>query len=563
MPFKIDKRIVELVESELPGFITESYPNFVFFMQAYFEWLESRIDTISTVIVNQQGEGYEVDQEVQILQQGSDAPASIKITDVYAGKVLDIVLINPGKNYIVEHNVKTSDSSTGHRLTVDILSVVRGAKGAFYGAQQLKELQDIDKTEIEFFTYFEKEFMPHIPRSTLCDRVNLLKNIKQFYKTRGNEASYRLLFRILYMNEISFYYPTVDIIRPDEGKWVQDTSIVIRVPTNTKQFDPTTVFFQQRVKGLTSGAYANVDHIIKYVLPSSTHYEIIFEKNSLYKSFIPFEKISLISTFDYIAEVLPVLTDITITDSGLGYLVGETITITNDYTPMSARVSDVGEDGQVQAVSITGHGTGYPSMDPAIAPLPTVTFSSNKPSQAKGVAVLDAVFISPGYYDNSDGMCDNIEKLRDDYYYQEYSYVISSRTNLTEWSDVIKKLVHPAGCLAFGNYQIYPEVLKGGIKSVMKPEFKIVYSYLTGTKVNAKLAVPNNSVFEKIIHDTKESRARVGPTLGSINRDAYRNMPTQRFPSDSSYWNNYANYSLADLADVSLYDLKYREYRRI
>lgn len=130
----LTERIAELVQFQLPAFIREDHANFVAFMEAYYEWMETK----------------------------------------YENK------IQP-----------------------------------YYGSAKLIEFADLDKTLPEFVDYFSHEFLVHIPQQILCDRKKLLKNIKQFYRARGNEKAFRLLFRIMFMDKIGFYYPTVDILRPD------------------------------------------------------------------------------------------------------------------------------------------------------------------------------------------------------------------------------------------------------------------------------------------------------------------------------------------------------------
>lgn len=371
MSFEIIKKISDLIESEIPGFIRENYSNFTFFLKAYFEWLESRTSS--------------------------------------------------GRNFI-------------------------------YGTQQLLNLADVDKTESDFFQYFEKEFIPNIPKQALCDRVFLLKNIKQFYKTRGSEASFRLIFRILYLNEIGFYYPITNTLFPDSGAWVEEKSIrtYISVSSGDLEFDVDSVFLGQKIIGTSSGASAVVARILKYPLPGRTIYELIFQKNSLYKVFFPFEKVIVDSPL-YKLKVQPVLTQINIVDAGQGYSLGDIVTITNPYgIIMKARISNIGDLGEVQDVTIIEQGLNYPTNDSSTI---VITFPT-KLHQATATATLGTVFVNEGRYLNSSGFLDNVDKVRDDYYYQEFSYQINSEINYAIWSDTVKKLLHPAGMIVFNNLQL-------------------------------------------------------------------------------------------------------------
>jgi hypothetical protein len=45
-------------------------------------------------------------------------------------------------------------------------------------------------------------------------------------------------------------------------------------------------------------------------------------------------------------------------------------------------------------------------------------------------------------------------KLQDNYYYQEFSYVVRVSELLDRYREVVKKLAHPSGTKLFGDYQI-------------------------------------------------------------------------------------------------------------
>src|ERR1035437_5484482 len=93
--------------------------------------------------------------------------------------------------------------------------------------QRLPEYRDIDRTITEFIDYFRDEVMVNIPTDILADKRLLVKRINDFYLNKGNENSYKFLFRVLYGEDIEIYYPKLDILRVSDGKWNQTTSIKI------------------------------------------------------------------------------------------------------------------------------------------------------------------------------------------------------------------------------------------------------------------------------------------------------------------------------------------------
>jgi hypothetical protein len=131
------------------------------------------------------------------------------------------------------------------------------ANNAIEVSKNLLNYQDIDATYNKYLNYFDKEILQSIPKSILADRKKLAKHIKDIYRARGSELSYRLLFRVLFNEEIDFYYPGEDILRASDGRWIKETTIRVSIPRTATL----TQFLGQSVTGLTSGASARVDKI--------------------------------------------------------------------------------------------------------------------------------------------------------------------------------------------------------------------------------------------------------------------------------------------------------------
>ena len=118
---------------------------------------------------------------------------------------------------------------------------------------------DVDLTDI-FVEKFYDNFLPFIPKDTAVDKTLILKHIKDFYRSRGTEKSIRFLMRILFDEDVEFYYPQRDILRVSDGKWFQEKSIKITDlevdGTANNQLGIETKFISRRISGNTSNAYA-------------------------------------------------------------------------------------------------------------------------------------------------------------------------------------------------------------------------------------------------------------------------------------------------------------------
>lgn len=59
-----------------------------------------------------------------------------------------------------------------------------------------------------------------------------------------------------------------------------------------------------------------------------------------------------------------------------------------------------------------------------------------------------------GYYIANDGFLDDSIRLQDSYYYQRYSYLVTVDERLEDYSTILKSYLHTAGLKLFGEYQI-------------------------------------------------------------------------------------------------------------
>ncbi len=71
-----------------------------------------------------------------------------------------------------------------------------------------------------------------------------------------------------------------------------------------------------------------------------------------------------------------------------------------------------------------------------------------------GEAVVSGVINNPGSYFDTKGFISWDKKLQDNFYYQEYSYVIKATSRLKQYRDIVQKVLHPAGTKLFGQVEI-------------------------------------------------------------------------------------------------------------
>ena len=128
---------------------------------------------------------------------------------------------------------------------------------AGHAIRTLNDNQDIDRTVVDFVEYFRREFALSIPKSALADKRLIVKHIREFYRSRGSQKSFKFLFHILFGTEVDFYYPGEDILRTSDGRWIRETVLAVE-----KQSGDINLLDGRIVTGQTSGAIGRIQNIV-------------------------------------------------------------------------------------------------------------------------------------------------------------------------------------------------------------------------------------------------------------------------------------------------------------
>lgn len=222
-------------------------------------------------------------------------------------------------------------------------------------SRSIQDNQDVDRTIDEFVEYFRREFMISIPKGVLADKRLLVKHIRDFYRTRGSQESYRFLFRALFGKEIDFYYPGDDILRASDGRWVRESKVRVASPLNT---DPAN-FGGKKITGQTSGATAIVRAVSSTIASGITVYDLEIENNT--GSFVDGERIvDELNRFATVNADVGALDDIKITNGGAFHRNGDVLEIAGASSTETARavVTKTNDRSAVTLKLIKG-GSGY------------------------------------------------------------------------------------------------------------------------------------------------------------------------------------------------------------
>tara|TARA_Y100000034_G_scaffold137029_1_gene218852 strand:+ start:5252 stop:6595 length:1344 start_codon:yes stop_codon:yes gene_type:complete len=102
---------------------------------------------------------------------------------------------------------------------------------------------------------------------------------------------------------------------------------------------------------------------------------------------------------------------------------------------------------------------------------------------------------SAGHYVGTDGFLSSNKFLQDNFYYQEYSYVLKTNQYIARYRDILKRTVHPSGTKMFGEVNVVDELdfsISGSGESIV--DFELNKEYIT--EVNDLGYGSNNSIEE-------------------------------------------------------------------
>ena len=219
----------------------------------------------------------------------------------------------------------------------------------------LRNYFNIDKTVDDFLQYFKTQFAKDVPEAVFANanKPHIIKRLRDFYRAKGSEKSFQFLFRLLYQEEIEFYYPSIDMLRVSDGRYTKDK--ILRC-VDTSGTSAIFNFTGGTITGGTSGAEGIVELVINEAIGSFVVSTIYLSK--VVGTFTTNETVTDgTNTFTLDSMVI----DYTITNTGNGYSVDDNIAVTGGGAAATGAQFLVESltTGSITTATIVSGGTGY------------------------------------------------------------------------------------------------------------------------------------------------------------------------------------------------------------
>ena len=160
------------------------------------------------------------------------------------------------RDYLPEFVSNEEDYQTFVAFMEAFYEYMEQTRGQTGSIRNLRSLNDIDKSLDEFVNYWQDTLAEHLPTAILGDKRLVLKKMRDVYLSKGTEASYKLLFRILFNDDIEIRYPGEQVLIASGGDWRELIRLDI-VDADGTLFETEFTSFE----GENSGARGIVDRI--------------------------------------------------------------------------------------------------------------------------------------------------------------------------------------------------------------------------------------------------------------------------------------------------------------
>ncbi len=154
--------------------------------------------------------------------------------------------------------------------------------------------------------------------------------------------------------------------------------------------------------------------------------------------------------------------------------------------------------GAIKTVDVYNFGAGYETA-------PTITTTTGN-RNAELSATLGAFAEYAGYYVGSTGLISGTPKIQDNFYYQDFSYVLKTDLDITDYRDSVKRLTHPSGMLLFGEVafrnKVSVEMFDAGARNINSTEPDTGKTVATPDVPKYRLTVPTINSYANVQYQT-------------------------------------------------------------
>lgn len=177
--------------------------------------------------------------------------------------------------------------------------------------------------------------------------------VNQFFDMRGTIPSFKLLFKILFNDDVDIIYPRDRMLYASAARYVKKQYMIFTW-NNFKDIPADLPFCG--IKGLLSNSVAGIESITPIYFNNNKY--MLIEISGATDKFLLDEPVNIITIDATYTEVNSGITSIKITNPGYNYTIGDVITVENCGFQGTCAVKSLVK-GKIQSINIINAGYGY------------------------------------------------------------------------------------------------------------------------------------------------------------------------------------------------------------
>ena len=147
--------------------------------------------------------------------------------------------------------------------------------------------------------------------------------------------SLKLLFRLVFAEDIEVYLPGADIIKPSDGMWTVPQYLEISYSTRNQSY------VGKQVTGVASGATAVIDRLVRRKAGSKV-VDLFFITNVSEKNFQTGELLKVDNNLDNVPIMIGSLSSLILENGGVNFAVGDIVSLSSNVGQQgTARVTEI------------------------------------------------------------------------------------------------------------------------------------------------------------------------------------------------------------------------------
>ena len=214
-----------IVENQLPVSFRNENPMFVQFLKSYYQFLESiQVHLSANTGAFSEGE--------VITSDTNSATAKILSIDTSTNLGTGVYLYVSQTNNVI---FEAGETITGDSGAIGTIHHYR--RNPLNASKVALDWSEFPSPNNDLFYNFRYEFFENWPEDLDIDKKIFARKIKEVYMEKGNERSFQTLFRAaLSTEQVQFYYPKVDMLKPSHGDWIRNITLHVNDEFTNREF---------------------------------------------------------------------------------------------------------------------------------------------------------------------------------------------------------------------------------------------------------------------------------------------------------------------------------------